>query len=213
MNAKKVFYAMVAILALLVAIGAAGIVVGNKVLQNKSDRLVELKLENRLLEEQQLALVQANKDIEKYADLEKTAKSIVPQEKDQARTVREIAQFANATRVKLKSISFPSSNLGQAQPKPAQTDQSSGTPAPPQPAAPPISQVKPVDGMPGVYALEVTIQSVDNNAATYEDFLAFLNKLEQNRRTAQVTNITIKPSTNVPNAISFTLTLNLYIKP
>lgn len=214
MNAKKVYYIMVGVLALLVGLGAAGIVVSNKLLQKKSDQLVELKLEDRLLEEQQLALIQANKDIEKYADLEKIAKTIVPQEKDQARAVREIAQFADASRVRLKSIAFPSSNLGQAQPKPAATPAPDADAAPAaRPALPPVTQVKPVDGLPGVYAMEITIQSVDNNAATYPDFLNFLSRLEQNRRTTQVSNINIKPSPTVPNALSFTLTVNVYIKP
>lgn len=214
MNSKKVFYLMIGLMIVLGSLAIASVIVGNNMLQKESNKLVELKLENYLLEEQQTALIQANKNIEQYADLEKIAKSIVPQEKDQARTVREIVQFAAQSGIKLRTISFPSSTLGQAQPKPAAVspDDKSGSSTPSAPAAPSVSQVKPVEGIPGVYSLEVTIQSIDNNAATYAGFLDFLNRLEQNRRTAQVTNISIKPSVTT-DALSFTLTMNVYIKP
>ena len=212
MNSKKVFFIMVGVVTLLSALGIAGVVFSDKLLQKQAGRLVDLKLESRLLEEQQAALIQANKDIDKYAELEGIAKSIVPQEKDQARTVREIVQFANASGVKLKSITFPNSSLGQLQPKPAAEDTKEGA-APAAPAAPPISQVKPVAGIPGVYSLEVTVQSLDVNGASYAGFLDFLNRLEQNRRTAQVSNITIKPNPNGGDSLSFNIIMNVYIKP
>jgi hypothetical protein len=212
MSSKKVYYIMIGLIVLLIGLGTGSIVIGNKLLKKQSDKLVELKLEDHLLDQQQVALIQANRDIEQYAELEKVAKSIVPQEKDQARAVREITQFARESGVTLKSISFPSSNLGQNIPQaapPAGDDaaQSAG------PAVPPVSQVKPVDGIPGVYSLEITIQSADENGATYAGFLEFLNRLENNRRTAHVTNISITPSTTRPNALSFSLIVNVYIKP
>lgn len=212
MSSKRVFFMMVGLVTVLSVLGIAGVVFSDKLLQKQAAKLVELKLESRLLEEQQAALVQANKDIEKYAELEHIAKAIVPQEKDQARTVREIVQFANASGVKLKAINFPSSSLGQLQPKPAASgDAKDGATA--TPAAPPISQVKPVPGIPGVYSLEVTVQSLDTNGATYAGFVDFLNRLEQNRRTAQVTNISIKPNPNGGDSLSFNIILNVYIKP
>ncbi len=211
MNSKKVFFVMIGIVILLSGAGIASVYVGNNLLQKKSAKLVELKLEDRLLEEQQVALVQANKDIQKYAELEKIAKSIVPQEKDQAKAVREIVQYADAAGVKLQSISFPSSTLGQAPPKPATTT-GENTASTVRPASPSVTQVKPADGIPGVYSMEVAIHSVEKNATTYTGFLDFLSKLEQGRRTAQVSNINIKPAVGTNN-VSFSLTVNVYIKP
>lgn len=207
MSSKKVYFIMLGAILLLVALGAASLVMGSKLLNKQSEKLVELKLEDRLLEEQQIALVEANRNIEKYSELEKIAKSIVPQEKDQARAVREITQFAAESGITLKSISFPTSNLGQKVP-PVSPGAEGGPPA-----APPVTQVKPVEGIPGVYSLEITIQSADERGATYGGFLDFLERLERNRRTAHVTNISITPSTTVPNALSFSLIVNVYIKP
>lgn len=202
---------MLGVLVLMAGLGIASIVVGNNMLQKKSDQLVALKLDNRLLEEQQIALVQANKDIEKYADLEKIAKSIVPQDKDQAKTVREIVELAAESGVPIASISFPSSNLGQGQPQ-VVTPTESGT-APATPAAPPITQVKPVDGIPGVFQLEINVQSDNGGPISYANLITFLTKLEQNRRTAQVSQITISPVPKDIRLLTLQLTINVYIKP
>lgn len=215
MTNKKVFFVMIAIVVFLCLLSIAGVVMSNMMLQKESKKLVDLKLESRLLEEQQSALVLANKNIQKYSDLEKIAKSIVPQEKDQARTVREIVQFAEASGVKLQTISFPTSTLGQAQPKPltAPTEGSTDTaPKPATPPPPPVTQVKPVEGISGVYSLEITVQSVSHQAATYGGFLDFLSRLERNRRTAHVTSINITPAVT-GDSLSFSLVLNVYIKP
>ena len=63
-------------------------------LEKKSHELVELKVDFHTLSKQQEQLVQARKDVESYSDLEKDARSVVPQDKDQARTVREIVKIA-----------------------------------------------------------------------------------------------------------------------
>src|SRR5689334_4061609 len=119
MNSKRVFFVMIGIVGFLVLASVAVVVLGNGLLHKRAERLNQLKVDNRLLEEQQTALGQANKDIQKYSDLEKLAKSIVPQDKDQARAVREILKIAEDSGIPLSSISFPSSTLGTVTPKPA----------------------------------------------------------------------------------------------
>lgn len=210
MNAKRVFFIMVGGIVLLSCLGIGGVVLGNSVLQKQGLKLLDLKLQNKVLDEEQTALLQANKDIKKYAELEKIAKSIVPQDKDQARAVREIVHLANTSGISLKTIAFPSSTLGQVQTV-APNGANATTPAPA--ANPPLTQVKAVEGIPGVYSMEVVIQSDDTKTVPYRNFLDFLSRLEQNRRTAQVTNIAILPSTQTKDALTFTITLSLYIKP
>jgi len=208
MNAKRVFWLMSALIVILSGLAIGGVIIGNIVLQKQASKLFDLKLQNKVLDEEQASLVQANKDIQKYADLEKIAKTIVPQDKDQAKAVREIVSLASGSGITLKSISFPSSTLGQA---PVKSTSDSGTTT--KITAPPISQVKAVDGIPGVYSMEITIQSDDFKPVSYRSFLDFLGKLEQNRRTAQVATINIQPNTKAVDSLSFTITLNLYIKP
>ncbi|CAN5665996.1 hypothetical protein BH23PAT1_BH23PAT1_0840 [soil metagenome] len=211
MNSKKVFFVMIGLIALLSILAVAGTVLGSASLQKSADKLVELKLENRLLEEQQLSLAQARRDIEDNKELEQIAKTVVPHEKDQARTVREIINLANASGVPIGSITFPSSNLGQAIPV-APPSEKGGTTSN-APAAPSVTQVKPVEGITGVYQLEVNVFSDNSSPVSYEKFINFLERLEKNRRTAQVTNITVQPSQQNSELMTFSLIINVFIKP
>ncbi len=222
MNSKRVYYLMVGIICLLGVGLFASIYFGDKLLSAKSQKLVSLKLDNRVLEEQQTALSQANRDIEKYTELDKIAKTIVPQDKDQAKTVREIVRIAEQAGIKLSAINFPSSTLGQPTPKSSTTQDDAATnkknntsepTKPATPATPPVTQVKPVDGMPGVYSMEIILQQDSTKPVPYSKFIDFLQRLEQNRRTAQVSSITVQPNAQDRTKLTFTLTVNVYIKP
>lgn len=209
MNPKRFFYVMIGSLCLLTILIIGGVFGGNQLLQKKSQKLVELKAQNKAIEEQQVSLLQAKKDIEKYSQLNAITKAIVPQDKDQAKTVREINAIANQNGITLKEVTFTNSTLGQAQAvKPAEG--SAGAPAPATPAAPVITQVKPVEGIKGVFSLEITI--TPKEAIAYNNFLSFLEGLEQNRRTAHVSKISINP-TKDGRSLTFSLTLNAYVKP
>lgn len=211
MNDKRMFYVMCGITGLLFCMVLGGIVGANVLLKQRSDKLAAAKLDNRLLDEQQIALVQANKDITKYADLEKVANTIVPQDKDQAKTVREIVNIAKASNIAIASISFPSSTLGQTvAPKTTTTTETS--PAP-KIVTPPVTQVKPAEGIPNVYQMEITIQSDTTRPIPYSALIDFLSRLEHNRRTAQVSNISIIPNTKDISQITFSLGINVFIKP
>lgn len=221
MTSKRMFFVMIGIIALL-SITAVGIIVGGTILLRKqSTKLVALKLERRFLDEQQTALIQANKDIEQYSELEQISRAVVPQDKDQAKAVREIVQIADSVGINIKSISFPSSTLGASAAKTQQQNTSSdgnngtgSSSSKSQSSA--ISQAKPVDGIPGVYSLEMNIvPETDTTPVSYYQFLDFLEKLENNRRTAQVTKVKITPESSDQNnpLITFTLTINIFIKP
>lgn len=206
MSPKRMFFVMLGLLVLIAGLGVATLVVGNNMLQKKSQKLVSLKLENKVLEEQQVALKKAKADVAKNAELEKIAKAVVPQDKDQARAVREIVQIAQDAGIKLKSITFPSSNLGTA----VVVTPSGGSTTPSAPVSSPVSQAKPVEGISGVLGLEMSIAPDDTSPVSYKQFLDFLTRLENNRRTAQVTQIKIDPK---GNNIMFALTINIFIKP
>lgn len=206
MSPKRMFFVMLGLLVLIAGLGVATLVVGNNMLQKKSQKLVSLKLENKVLEEQQVALKKAKADVAKNAELEKIAKAVVPQDKDQGRAVREIVQIAQDAGIKLKSITFPSSNLGTA----VVVTPSGGSTTPSAPVSSPVSQAKPVEGISGVLGLEMSIAPDDTSPVSYKQFLDFLTRLENNRRTAQVTQIKIDPK---GNNIMFALTINIFIKP
>ncbi len=211
MNSKRVFFIMVGVIGLLGILTVASVAVGNSLLKKRANKLMAAKLDNRTFEEQQLSLAQAKKDVEKYQDLERIAKAVVPQEKDQARTVREIINIANASGIKIASITFPASNLGQAPVKtPTTTEGNASSTAP---AAPPITQVKPVENIKGLYQLEITVQSETSSPVSYSRLLDFLTRLEQNRRTAQVSSITVQPTPKSRDQVTFNVVVNVFIKP
>jgi hypothetical protein len=205
MSSKKVFYIMVAVLVLISLGSVATLVFGESTLREQGAKLVDLKLESQLLDEQQNAIKKANQDIEKYSNLEQIAKSIVPQDKDQAKAVREIVAIAAKAGMSIQNISFDNSNLGVA----------GTTPTAAQTAPLQISQAKPVAGLPGVYAVGMTIEPVGGSTASYYNFLSLLEGLENNRRTAQVTTVSVQPRTSRGTVIGYDykLTLNIYIKP
>jgi hypothetical protein len=207
MTAKRVFFLLLLGIIVLAGCGVAGAVWGDSFLQRSSHQLTSLKSESLALQEQQRSLIKAKKDVEKYTPLEKVAKSIVPQEKDQARTVREIIKLAQDSHVGIANITFPSSTLGDTPQKTAAaaapgaaTKKPTGT-----------TQVEAVEGISGLGQMPITVQS-DSVAVPYASLLAFLSKLEQNRRTAQVTNLSVQPSSTDRNKVTFNIILNVYIK-
>lgn len=213
-NAKGLYIVMIGLLIVLFGLIGASVYFGNKLLTNKTSTLIDLKLESKSLDEQQKALIKAKKDLQEYADLEKTAKTVVPQEKDQARTVREIVKIAGDNGITISNISFPSSNLGQPNKKPA----TGSTPTTPTKPSTPVTtaaptQAKPVEGIPGVFQLDINVQTDPSRLISYTDLLNFLKDLEHNRRTAQVSNISVQPDTKDRTLVTFSLTLAVYIKP
>lgn len=205
MNAKKVYFGMVALCVLLgCSIFGSALVVSN-LLRKESDRLVGMKLDNIVLDQQQTSLLQSKKTLDQNKDLDAIAKVIVPRDKDQAKTVREIVNIASQTGIKLSTISFPTSSLGQS------SKTSDDTPKTTTPGG--VTQVKPVEGISGLYSLEITIQSESSAPTTYPKLIDFLTKLENNRRTAQVTNVTVQPVPQNRNNLTFSLIVNTFIKP
>ncbi len=214
MNSRRLYIVLLAVIGLLFIGLLAGTYGANKLLSSQANELISLKAKSHALDQERLSLAKAKKSIRKYADLEKIAKSVVPQDKNQAVAVREIANIAATNNVKLSSITFPASTLG-ANVKPT-AGASASTPSPAagiNSKASALSQLQPVKSIPGVYQLLITITGDPNQPVQYDKFINFLSNLEHNRRTAQVSTITLQPNANNHNFLSFTLTLNEYIKP
>ncbi len=223
MSARKVFYGLVVGNFLLCGLIVGAAILGNVVYKKQFAGLSELKARSQVLEQQSISLIKAKQDVEQYSELNDITKQIVPQDKDQARTVREIIKIAQESGVTLSSVSFEPSSLGDSRPSapPSSEDSnsSSDSSSSPQEAAnspsatsKALTQVQPVSGIPGVFSLGITIQTDDNNAVSYEQFLTFLEKLESNRRTAHVGKISIVPESGGAN-VTFSLTLNAFVKP
>lgn len=210
MNAKRLHFILIGSITLLflgLVIGAYGI---NSLLSKRADGLMALKAKSLALDEQKISLTKAKASIEKYADLEKITKAIVPEDKSQAEAVREIVRIAGKYDVSLSSITFPASTLGGGATgtAPTPTGANSGSSSKKS-----LSQLQAVKSIPGVYELDITVTSDTSKPVPYEKFISFLAALENNRRTAQVSSITIQPDPVTPKNLTFSLTLKVYVKP
>jgi hypothetical protein len=208
MNSKRVFFIMIGVLAILLLGTIGSAYVANMMLEKQATTLKSLKLLADVNNQEKTSLAQAKKDIVKYDELQQIAKTIVPQDKDQAETVRDIVKLAGDSGFKPTSITLPASTLGTGTKAVAGTN---GVAAPT--VGTNLTQLTPAKGNPGLYILEVTISQDSSAPIPYSQFIDFLSRLEQNRRTALVTSVVLQPSIKDPSMLSFTLTLNKYIKP
>lgn len=196
MNSKRLYFVLLGVIGLLVISLVGGAYGLDLLITSQSKQLVANRLQVAVLAQDQAELAKAKQDIQKYQDLANIAKSVVPQDKDQAQTIGQIVSIANANGVSLASITFPSSTLGTSA---TSHDK--------------LSQLLPVKGVSGVYDLQLTVTSDSNKPVPYSKFVAFLDALEHNRRTAEVSTISIQPNTNDRSTLSFSLVLDEYIKP
>ena len=213
MNSKRLYFGLItAILLLLIAL-LVGAYTVNKQMTARATKLTDLKAKSAALAQEQIILKKAKSDIETYAELKKITQAIVPEDKSQAEAVREIVKIAGENGIKIAAISFPASTLGSSPiagatsstPTPASSSGNSKKSA--------LSQLVPVKNIPGVYQLLITIESDPDQPVRYDKFISFLSALENNRRTAQVNTITLEPDKTNPGFLSFSLTLNGYVKP
>ncbi|MDB5182556.1 MAG: hypothetical protein JWO47_340 [Candidatus Saccharibacteria bacterium] len=217
MSPKRFFFVMVGVFSLSIVGGGAMLYFANTMLQKRSSSVVDLKLQSSEVEAQLTAYQAAKKDVQQYSYLNDIIASALPQDKDQARTVREIFLLANQSGIAIKSVQFPSSSLG-AVVAPVAGATPAATPATPVAApTPAITQAKPVTGLNGVYSIETIVTPFaddKNNKVTYAQLISFLQKIESNRRAMQVASIQLNPlGQNTSDSISFTLTLNIFIRP
>lgn len=204
------YFMLIGLIALALVAFIGGAYEINGLLGKQAAHLANIKLQDQTLEQQKVGLVRAKKDITTYSQLEKVTRQIVPQDKDQALAVREIIGIADKAGVSITSVNFPASTLGSTV--------SGGTGVTPSAAAsastkPALSQLTPVPNIPGVYQLQIVLQNNSDTPTTYPKFYNFLAGLEKNRRTAEVSNIVIQPGSSNRTLLTYTLTINEYIKP
>ncbi|HTB49266.1 MAG TPA: hypothetical protein VK712_04245 [Verrucomicrobiae bacterium] len=216
MSSKRLYFALVGVITLLFVALVGGAYGANSLLSTQATKLTALKAKSQAQSQEQVSLIEAKKDIQKYASLAQITSSVVPEDKDQAETVREIVNIAAANNVSLSAITFPASTLGTS--SSAATGATTAAPAPTaatnlNSSTTKLSQLLPVTNIPGVYDLQITVQGDPNKPVQYSSFINFLSSLEHNRRTAEISTITIAPSSTNANLLTFALTLNEYIKP
>lgn len=213
MTAKKLWFILVAGICLLTIGAGAMIYFGYSFMSKSSDSLVNAKLDNIAVEEQEISYMQARKDLDKYKTLGDLLSNILPKEKDQALAVRELYKIGDETNISVESIQFPASNLGQKAVA-TTTTPSTATPTTPVAVAPSVTQAKAVEGLSGVLGIDVDIvlKPKSGNSISYDNMIKFLQKIEVNRRSMQIKKITVKPDAK-NGGVSLNMTITIFVKP
>jgi Na+-translocating ferredoxin:NAD+ oxidoreductase RnfG subunit len=217
MNSKRLFIILIGLITLMSAGLIAGAYGVNTLMSSQSNKLISLRAKYQALSQEQISLINAKKEIQKYSSLEQITQAVVPQDKDQAEAVREIVNIAANNGIGLGAITFPDSTLGNSTSgatsssttSPTVNAQAANVNSP----ANALSQLIPVKTIAGVYELSITVQSNSSSSVPYDQFINFLTDLEYNRRTSQVSSITLTPDPKNPNNLTFSLTIEDYIKP
>jgi hypothetical protein len=195
---------------------------GMSKLSAESQDMVDLKKQSQLLDAQLDSLSSAKKDIQQYSYFKDVAKTVIPSDKDQAQAVLDISQFANQSGFLIGTMTFPISTLAKS--AAGSTPTSTGTTSTNAASATSsqvISQAKPVSGISGLYSIELTVTPQTgcdlppSKAVTYAKMLNFMQKIERNRRTAQISSVTVEPVVNQQCGVqfNFNLAVNIFLKP
>lgn len=220
MTAKRMYFVLLGLILLLLVSLLGGVYGFKSLLKGQSVQLANAKLEYQILSDQEKGLKKDKQDIITYGGLSNLTKQIVPQDKNQAEAIREILTIAAASTVtrfdrgvKITNISFPQSTLGTTGVAANHGVSTTTTPAAAADTKSALSQLTAVPNIPGVYKLSINLANDPNTAITYPMFYKFLAGLESNRRTAQVTSISLQPVSNNTLYLTFSLTVDTYIKP
>ena len=182
-KAKKAFYIMIGVLSVTFIAGGGGFYLTDQRLQEKSVKISELKADQAIIEQQVNIYEDARQKIEELSFIEDLANQVLPESKEQAELISEIRTFAELSNMPIQSIDF---NSGNSLTLDLDT-----------------SQTTPADGIAGVLVLptNVTFQ-VSERGPLYSDLIEFLERIENNRRKMQITDITLSPNPENPNLLS-----------
>lgn len=211
MSSKAMRWLLVGALALTAAAFIVILLGSFSMLDRESKKLVDLKLQNHTAETQLSLLPDAKKQVDQYGYFNDVAKTVLPSDKDQAQAVSDIYEMASDSGIAIQDLTFPASTLG------ATSTSTASSSAATTPAKTVISQASPVSGISGLYSIPLTITPQTgakvpaDKKVTYAKFVTFLQHVEKNRRTAQVTKVDVTPADN--GDFNFVITVNLFIKP
>jgi type II secretory pathway pseudopilin PulG len=221
LDSKNLRLILLGSLAFSVLLFAIVLLLGLSLLGKQSQKMVDLKVQSQTADVQLSNLEKAKKQVETYSFFKDIAKTVIPSDKDQAASVIEINKMAQESGINIQGITFPASSLGlttgSISNASSAQDATAGSSA-----SKAISQAKPVSGIAGLYSLELTItpqsdaKTPPNKVITYAKMLDFLKRIENNRHTAQITDVNISPASaqsNSATGLTFSLTTNIFIKP
>ncbi len=183
MNAQKLYYTLLSLLGALVVFGGLGYYFATINLNSKTDALQQKLAAQAVTDDRAEQLRQTQKQFQKLAPILPRIEEALPKAKNQSDITLKLQQVAASNGMILPNISFLDSQA------PSNTSQT----------------VK--NG--NILALPITFQLV----GTYDQLQSFLRSLESLDRYTAVTALTINRGDAKAQSLSFSLTINVYVKP
>lgn len=220
MNAKKMHKFLLLIFVGGLALSIWIVRYANAQLAATSADLTTLRTDIANLEHKREGLQKAKVILANNEDTLDTLSKVIPEDKDQAKIVKEIYSIADKAGVSIESVGFPASTLGSPAAKVATPAISNGTttdgskPATPQKS---ISQATPLKDIPGIQAIELSIGAISSktlplgSGVRYSELMSFIRQIERNQRAIQITALGIGQGQIVNGEQTFTLTISLTI--
>jgi Tfp pilus assembly protein PilO len=183
LDAKKFFFGLMTTLGILVVGGAAGYVLASNMLATKTEALQKRMAAEAVAEDRLVRLADLKKQYERITPLLARFDTALPKNKKQSEITLQLQQLASANGMGLPAVTFSASE------SPSATSQTikSGS----------------------ILALPITFQL----SGTYEQMQGFLRGLEQLDRYTTVTSLSIAKGDTKTRSVTFSVGINVYIKP
>lgn len=186
MSAKKAFIIICSLVLLTLVGGGAVYYFADQYLSRKAHEISVLKADLEIVELKIATARQAETDLERLSFIKDIADEVLPPDKIQSDVVGELVEFARDANVRLDAINF----------QPTDTQ-----------AQVPISQTEPLQGVPGVNTLPITLTI----NGSYNNILEFLKNIETNRRKMQVETMSLSPDAET-GRLSSNIEVNVYVR-
>ncbi len=185
MKAKQFFFISLGIFAALVVGGGTGYVYASRLIQARTNTLRHRLASETVTDDQISSLDNLKKTYHKLEPLIPSIDAALPHSKQQSEIALQLQSLASSAGMALPSVNFSAAANGPA----------------------PTSQT--IKGPSGVLALPISFALT----GTYPQLLTFLRSLENLNRYTGISSLSIARKDVKSQTLSFSLTVNVYIKP
>jgi Tfp pilus assembly protein PilO len=185
MKAKQFFFVMIGLLGAVLLAGGAGYILASRMVQAQTADLRQRLAADVAADDQISSLQDLKKTYAKLKPLLPQIEAALPRSKQQSEIALQLQSLAGSSGMSLPNINF----------------------APDGAAPAPTSQT--VKSVGGASALPITFSLT----GTYEQMQTFLLGLEQLNRYTNVSSLTINHKDEKAKTLSFSISINVYIKP
>lgn len=184
MKPKQLTYVLAGALAMIVILGIASFLYGQKQLSVKIQQIQKTSADIKLQTQELEHLAKLEKSYQQFAPLDKKAQSVLPTQKQQSEVIAQITTLIKRNGMSIDGLTF---------------EKTSGLPSE-------TSQTQP-GSVGGILVMPVKFQA----KASYSQMIGLLKSLEQQQRYVQVTDLDITRTDG--GLLVLNISVNVFLKP